>query len=131
VYARRAGAPVAVTYERAACTHGEARSAVEIEGTDGALTWDWLDWQGPGNVHLTTDAAGRPVTETKVVPVDPQITGHDRPLLHLRDAIAGRPTVAVLNEQALFNFSCIRAIYDCAETGRPQQVMRDAEILRT
>jgi hypothetical protein len=27
-----------------------------------------------------------------------------------------------VNERAVFNFACIRALYDCAATGQPQLV---------
>jgi len=121
-YHPRAGAPLIVTYERAACTHGTESSLVEVEGSKGALTWDWLDWAGLGEVRLTTDEGGRSVTETITVPVEPNVIVHDRPLLGFLAAVEGLESKSVLNDQAVFNFACVRAIYDCVTSGRPQDV---------
>ena len=38
--------------------------------------------------------------------------------------IHGEPSPAVVNERAVFNFECLRAIYDCAASGRSQTVER-------
>lgn len=111
------GRTVPVTFERASCTHGRASSASEFLGEDGAAMLDWL---GDG-LSITTDNAGKPATEAL-----PTTTGslspHDKPLVYFHEAIHGRPSLAVVNERAVFNFGCIQAIYAAAGTGAPQTV---------
>lgn len=111
------GETVAVSYERAACTHGAERSTVEIEGSDGAVEWDWLDWVGSNRVRYTADRDGEPVsTVDTLAPTDGG--HHARPYerLHQRASTA----------ETLFNFLCLRAIHDAAVTGSAQAVERVA-----
>jgi predicted dehydrogenase len=116
------GATLDVTYERAACTHGAERIDVELEGTAGAARWDWLMWKRSGEVSHTHDQAGQAATETTTYSQDGRMTFMDKPLAFFAQRVAGEPSPAIVNEQALFNFACLRAIYDCAATGRPQTV---------
>lgn len=118
------GAIVRVTYERAACTHGEARSTIELEGSHGAVTWDWLMLTGEGEVIHRYDHGGH-VTGT-VTGCDHRegVPFHHKPLTFFYHALTGERTPAILGEQALFNFACLRAVYDCARTGHPQVVQK-------
>ena len=46
----------------------------------------------------------------------------ERLLFYFFQAVNGKPSPAVLNEQAVFNFNCLRAIYDCVRNRRAQSV---------
>jgi hypothetical protein len=48
----------------------------------------------------------------------------DKPLVYFYRRVRGEPSPALVNEQTMFNFACIRAIYDCIETRQPQAVAR-------
>lgn len=120
-YHRRDGNVINVTFERAACTHGEERNIVEVEGTRGAVSWDWIDWLGDGEVTVTRDDHGKAASVSRTLGAG-GINLSYRPLVYFHDRVAGRPSLAVVNEQAVFNFACLQAIYECAESGRPQTV---------
>lgn len=121
----RDGHTVHVSYERAACTHGGERSAVEVEGTRGAVAWDWLDWVGENQVTYTADEDGKPASTVEVLPPSgPDF--HARPFERLdawwHDPARGEPSA--ITTASLFNFLCLRAIHDAAVTGSPQTVER-------
>jgi predicted dehydrogenase len=116
------GSVVDVTYERSACTHGEERATVEIEGLDGAIRWDWIDSPAGGSLWRSADQDGQPRDETLTFTEGDGLGPHDRPLVYFYQAITGQGSPAPVDEQAVFNFSIIRAIYAAAETGRPQVV---------
>ena len=121
---RRDGAVVNVSYERAACTHGGERSVVEIEGSTGAVAWDWLDWVGEGRLTLTTDAGGEPVSAVEVLPPDgPGFNA--RPIERFRARLAA-PDRAEPGTDALFNFRCLRAVHEAATTGLPTVVDKES-----
>lgn len=111
-----------VTFERAACTHGAERSTVELEGTRGAVAWDWLDWIGEASVSVSRDGDGELRTETTTPESIDDLFVHHRPLVHFARAVQGEPSHAVLNELAVFNVATLHAIYAAAETGQPQTV---------
>jgi len=109
-----------VTYERSACTHGAARNIFEIEGTTGAVAWDW-----PGSearVTLTFDRDGQVQTESDKHPDISALHPHDKPLHFFLKAVRGEPSPAIVGRQAIFNFECLRAIYAAAETLQPQTI---------
>lgn len=115
------GSIVPVHYERSSCTHGAERAITEIEGTNGAVQWDWHSWQGPGVVSHSYDKEGE--IETNETLVDGKtVAVMDRPLHYFYEKVKGNPSPAVVNEQAVFNFSVIQAIYRCAATGEAQVV---------
>ncbi len=121
---RRDGSNIHVTYERASCTHGEPRSVVEVEGTGGAVRWEWLMYSGKGELTRSFDRNGKVASRTRVMANRTGLGTHDRPLVHLWRRIVGLPSLALVNEAAVFNFRCLRAVYDCAATGKPQGVSR-------
>lgn len=121
-YTRADGSASTVTFERAACTHGGERSTVEVEGTHGAVAWDWLDWIGTGSVSVSRDVDGQVRTETTTPAPISDLFVHHRPLVDFVRAVRGEPSYAVLDERAVFNFATLQAIYAAAETGRPQTV---------
>lgn len=104
------GAIVRVTYDSAACTHSNARSVVELEGSHGAVSWDWLMLAGEGDVIHRTDHAGH-VTST-VTGCDNRegLAFHHKPLTFFYRALQGEPTPAILGEQVRFNFACLRGL---------------------
>lgn len=111
-------AEVAVRYERADCTHGQETSRLEIEGTEGAVRWDWKDCQGTVSLTLQYDDDNEPHEDERTFNVggpDPQ----SRPLVYFDRRIRGEDAPIPVNEQAAFNLSCIRAVYEVAETRNP------------
>jgi predicted dehydrogenase len=122
---RHDGSTIMLDYEIASCTHGSPRTETQIEGTRGAVSWSWLDFKDPkGLVVLRADAANHPVECVFEQGVDERLGHHDKPLAFFAGALRGEPAPAVLDGQAVFNFACIRAIYDAARTGRPRIVRR-------
>jgi predicted dehydrogenase len=121
-YHLRDGAQLHLTYERAACAYGQERSLVEIEGLRGAVNWDWLMLNGQGAVTLTRDGADGFERSTAAYSTDEALEPHDKPLVYFYQRVRGEDSPAVVNEQALFNFGCFRAMFDYVETGLPQVV---------
>ncbi|WP_042166610.1 Gfo/Idh/MocA family protein [Paenibacillus gorillae] len=117
------GRAVTVQYERAACCHGEERSLAEIEGTGGAVHWDWLCFDGHGELKRYYDVNGEPEASQQKIENAP-LGMMDKPIVYFMQALAGQQTPAILNEQAVFNFSILAAIYDCIETGAVQTVAK-------
>jgi predicted dehydrogenase len=116
------GAVLHVSYERAACTHAAERVDVELVGAVGAVGWDWLLWKRRGEVVFAHDKGGKLVTETTEY-ADPSPIGYmDKPLYYFLQRVRSQPSAAIVDERAVFNFACVRAIYDCAATGLPQAV---------
>jgi len=117
------GATMAVTYERAGCTHGPPRVIAEVEGSAGAVAWDWFDLDAREvSVTLSRDRGGRPEATRTTYRNDGPLSYDDRPLAYFLDRIRGRESPAAIDERAVFNFLCVRALYDCARTGRPLSV---------
>jgi predicted dehydrogenase len=118
----RHGQPaLTVTYERAACTHGAERQINEIEGSDGAIRWDWLDWVGDSSMTTTTDMDGQPVEEvTRLAPATVGV--HQRALVQFAAHLRGEASASLTNERAVFTFACLRAIHDAAASGQPRTV---------
>ncbi|UVI33207.1 Gfo/Idh/MocA family protein [Paenibacillus spongiae] len=114
------GKPVWVHYERASCTHGEAYYHVEIEGTLGAVRWS--PYFETDKIVFTRDNNG------EVESIESDGTNHnkfnamDHPVYFFYRKVKGLESQAVVNDQAVFNFLCLQAIYDCAETGVPQRI---------
>jgi predicted dehydrogenase len=117
------GTVVAVSYERAACTEGEEQALVEIEGTEAAVSWDWLDWVGNNEVRVTRDVGGNAITERDVL-AGPPVEFHHRPLRELISALSEGPSVAAMTQQTIFTFDWLRAIVSSAVDGRPTSVSR-------
>lgn len=118
------GHQLTVTLERASCTHGGERKVAEFEGTKGALTWNWLTWNESPPIHVTTDLDNRATSRSVEPGPHDGFTPHDRPVLHLSNAIQGRPHCGVHNEDAVFNFLLLQAVYDVAASGRPRTLRR-------
>lgn len=118
-----AGALVPVTYERAAATHGEERSIVQVDGESASVAWDWLDWTG-NSARLTVDQDGSPHTTTTTF--DPPAVGfHGRPLARILRSIENGDDPAGISRSSVFTFAWLRAILDAANTGTARVVERD------
>ncbi len=119
--------PVVVDYERAFCTHGDESPAApmtyQIEGTKGAVKWEWIT-DGQGHLWHSYDRAGQRVTEEIEVPKADDEHMHSKPMVYFDRAVRGEESPAYVNEDALFSFELIRAIYECAETGQIQLLKR-------
>lgn len=125
-YSLADGSSVIMDYERASATHSAEQSVVEITGTAGSLRWNWpLSKTRPSLTH-SYDRDG--VSESKVISFPPSgaqsLRFGDKPLIYFYRHIHNQPSAAIVDEQAVFNFSCIRAIYACARSGQPQTVER-------
>ena len=121
VYHRDDGTTMPVSYERGHPAYGSQRANFEFQGTKGTAELNWLE----GGLKLYSGRGSEVISED--VPCQPD-EGHpsmlERPVSYFYKAVNGFPSPAVLNEQAVFNFSCLRALYDCAETGQPQIVTK-------
>jgi predicted dehydrogenase len=113
---------IMVHYERASCTHGKAYHLVEIEGTKGSI--EWSPYFEGDKVICRYDKDGEVVTEEKEIPNDSNIGFMDHPLHFFYNNVKGDASKAITNEQAHFNFSCLQALYNCADTGAVQKVAK-------
>lgn len=124
-YFQQDGNVVDVTYERSACTHGEPRTVAEIEGSDGAVSWEWIDWTGTGLVETTKDVDGLPAKTSIHLPLRGTETAHDRPLSRFLRYIRGGDLNIAVDERAIFPFLCLQAVYEVVRDGRAVAVRRD------
>jgi predicted dehydrogenase len=114
------GKTIWVHYERASCTHGKPYHLVEIEGTRGAL--EWSPYFESDKVICRTDKDGEVVINEKDINDKSDIGVMDHPIYYFYYKVKGEPSPALINEQTVFNFSCLQALYDCADTGMLQTV---------
>ncbi|HEY4383100.1 MAG TPA: Gfo/Idh/MocA family oxidoreductase [Ktedonobacteraceae bacterium] len=123
-YSLADGTSVIMNYERASGTHSEEESVVEITGLAGSLRWSWPLSRKRATLTHTYDRNG--TSESKVITFPPPEAGAlrfgDKPLIYFYQRIHNQPSAAIVDERAIFNFSCIRAIYDCATSGQAQAV---------
>ncbi len=114
-----------MTYDRASCTHSENQSFIEIEGLEGTVRWNWP--MPRTTITLTHNYDQNGLVESKTMsflpPGPDAIKFGEKPLSYFYQYMVGQPSSAVVNEQALFNFSCVRGIYDCAQSGQPQTIV--------
>jgi predicted dehydrogenase len=123
VYRLTSGAEVVVDYERSACTHGAERNIVEIEGTEGAVTWDWVMLRDR-SVTLTVDQDGKAVPTETPYADENDLNMHERPLAYFIAKIRGENASIPTGDDAVFNLACLRAIYDAADSGTAVTVQR-------
>ncbi len=114
-----------MTYDRASCTHSDSQSFIEIEGLEGSIRWNWP--MPRASVVLTHNYDRNGLVESKTASFLPPgadaLKFGEKPLSYFYQRMVGQPSSAVVNEQALFNFSCVRGIYDCAQSGQPQIIV--------
>jgi len=119
VYHCEDGSVVPISFERGHPAYGVKMELFEFQGTKGIAELDWLQ----GGLKRYFDRDGKVESEDTpcgLTEADPRML--QRPLCYFYDAVNGNASHAVLNERAVFNFDCLRAIYDCAETGKPQVI---------
>jgi hypothetical protein len=111
-------------YERAACTHGDAGSTYRIEGTAGAITWEWqTGGGGEAAVTVTRDVDGSVESEATTYELDgPGV--HEKPLVYFDRVVRGESAPIATGRDALFRFDLLRTIYDAAERGDPRVCRR-------
>lgn len=119
----RDGKSILVNYERSACTHGEPLSVVEIEGVRGAVSWDWFCFDGNGQVSVSSDDQGKPVKN--ITNFQCRYHYNHRPILLFLDTLNFGTPPLEMNEQAVFDFNILQAIYECARTNYPQIVTKE------
>lgn len=112
------GHTVALSYERASCTHGTPGMLLELEGLRGAATWQWLPYlDNSTSVTLRRDAGGAEAAEG--FPIDGTPNWHHRPLVYFHRSLRGGKGPQISDERALFNFAVIQGIYAVATDGKP------------
>lgn len=124
-YTLAEGISIIVNYERASATHSAEQSVIEINGTEGSMRGSGpLSFQMRPTLTHAYDRDGTSESRTISFPSPGAnaLRFGDRPLVYFHQRVHNQPSVAIVDEQALFNFSCIRAIYACATTGQPQLV---------
>lgn len=120
---RADGTRVRLDYERAAHCFGGRTEVYQVEGPRGAVSWDWLDWQGDQLRHFA-DHDGADATTIEIVADDPDDPAILRPVRRFVDLLEGRPSEAIADGQAWFNFRILCAMYEVAASGQPQTVMK-------
>jgi len=113
------GRTVPVLFERANTCYGGDLNITQIEGSRGALEWDWIDTGADKIRWFHERAPGECVMDEAEAPADPAGIGiHDRPLHQLDKKLSGHAVSDVSGSQALFNFRVINAIGQVAQTGQ-------------
>jgi len=113
-----------VNYERASATHGEEVERLEIEGSHGAIRWDWLPWvkEGRLEVVLSTDVEGRVHEERWIFDEKDALSCHYRPLHYFQQHLHGVERHALVDARAQFNIEVILGILSVADNGRPMTI---------
>lgn len=121
------GAVVAFDYERAGGFHGEKEVTLNVDGSAGGLTWQWIP---TFDSDITEDGAEANFKLTHYVDVEGQVEAREElfpsigwndanllPLLSFVDLIEGHPNVALSQARIAFNFGVAVAIYKSAFEG--------------
>lgn len=117
------GTTVNVRYERSSCMHGRNDSSMEVEGTTGAIEWSPYEHH---RIFHRYDREGKVVVEEQDCSNSEFENVMDNPLRFFVGAIRGDAKSALLDEQAVFNFICMQAIYDCAGSGEKQTINKQS-----
>ncbi|KAK2041900.1 oxidoreductase family protein [Colletotrichum somersetense] len=126
------GAIIPFYWERASGFHGDAQAALNVDGTAGGLTWEWVptfDYkdevdalqEGFRLVH-SVDVNGQVQNKEEKFTAFGWEDANQRPLLSFVDLIEGRDSVALSRSRLEFNFCVVSAIYKCASEGKPVHV---------
>lgn len=119
------GDEVIVRYERTASHHGETYENEGIYFTDGYIKWNWLPFATNGSLTVRTTKSPALASEdvTPATDYPENDTWQQAPVRELDRYIRGDKNAKVLvNEKAIQPFSILRAIYDCAESGKPVEL---------
>ena len=113
-----------VVFERTACTHGEEFSIAAIEGTKGALRWDGYMFGDEAHAHHSFDNGGKLETNTqKFQAINEVANWIPKPIQWFSERVNGH-SVGLQHSDILFNFRCLRGIYQCAAEGQPVVIRR-------
>ncbi|KAM0421168.1 hypothetical protein ACHAPT_011060 [Fusarium lateritium] len=126
------GSVILFDWERASGFHGDPQAALNVDGTAGGLTWEWIptfDYkdevdeaqEGFRLVHYV-DVDGKVDAREKKFPAFGWEDANHRPLLAFVDLIEGRDSVALPRNRLEFNFSVVLAISRSALEGKPVHV---------
>ncbi|WP_395821410.1 Gfo/Idh/MocA family protein [Devosia sp.] len=114
---------VPFTYERASITHGTEVLLMELEGTTGAATWQWLPWtDDETSVTMSHDDRGKIERQTLGFTSAGETNFHHRPLKYFHELLLGKDSLALVNEAALSYFEVIDAIYASARDDAPREI---------
>ncbi|OIQ90077.1 putative UDP-kanosamine synthase oxidoreductase subunit [mine drainage metagenome] len=116
-YVLRDGRTLHMDYERSTACFGPEIDLHLIEGDRGALTWDWLDWEGH-SVTRYWDAAGEPHHSTIFCPDVAGLDPMSRPLIQLDAALSGRLRDQCWDADAAFDHELLCALYETAADGK-------------
>lgn len=114
-----------VQYERASCTHGKPYSLFEIEGTKGSI--EWSPFYESDRFVYRKDKDGEISSEEMDIMNESQLDFMDLPIYYFYQKVMGKPSPAITNEQAVFNFLCLQAVYDCAQSESVHKVSMNLE----
>ncbi|KAI5463880.1 hypothetical protein BGZ63DRAFT_423184 [Mariannaea sp. PMI_226] len=126
------GTVVPFDWERASGFHGDPQVALNVDGTAGALTWEWVptfDYkdevdetqEGFRLVHYV-DVGGKVEAREEKFTAFGWEDANQRPLLAFVDLIEGRDSVALSKNRLKFNFGVASAIYECVTEGKPVHI---------
>lgn len=126
------GTVIPLDYERASGFHGEPQTSINVDGTTGGLTWEWVptfDYkeevdelkEGFKLVHYV-DVDGQVEAKEEKFPAFGWEDANHRPLLSFVDMIEGRESLALPGNRLEFNFAVISAMYKSASEGKPFHV---------
>lgn len=116
------GSSIVVTYERASCKHGQPITSMELVGINGALRWDWFMWVSPASLTYTTEKDGRIISQEQQFERKGVVETMHKPLYYFHQYLLHKPSPAIVNERAVFNFACLQALYECARTQTVQSI---------
>lgn len=116
------GTRVTVNYERSSGTHGKPQHYSEIEGTRGAYQWTWAwNWESEGVYRFYGDEETKEVDAPLIFEDEWEkkweITQGERPLITFVRRLHGADVPALMDDEALFNFRVLMALFQAAETG--------------
>jgi len=108
---------VPVVFERTSCSHASATQEIRFEGTQRAAEANCFIGADDQALNISKDNDG--LLEVHNAITEPDRTQlHSRPMIEMLKFINGDVNVSIANESAVFNFACLRAIYDVAQTGQ-------------
>jgi predicted dehydrogenase len=124
------GNTVHVNYERASGTHATPEHKSEIVGTKGAFVWDWAWGSEVTCKKRFYDETENKEKEEEFIVTDEWEAEHGidqgmRPLVAFyRSVIRGEEIPALIDENAIFNFRVLCALFEASETGKSIEVSR-------
>lgn len=128
------GQTVAFDYERACGFHGEPCAIVQVDGSTGGLTWQWVPTADSNEeagcfklVHYR-DVHGSVDARESTFPAFGWDGANARPLLSFVDLINGNKTTILPTARIKFNFAVVSAIYRSASQGTAVHVQLGDDI---